>query len=115
MGKRNRKNGEKRHLITNPILLKIHREFTHDEAVKTLEVEIKRLNYEIGVLKSEIAELNDLNTKLKALTSEEKVLLREETDDRKKKIKKLQNDVEDWRSKYFQLLASQRSLTKVPE
>ncbi len=110
------KNRKRRHLINDSVLLKIHREFGHDEAVKALEAEISSLRFENGVLKSEKAELEDENTKFKKIFAAipQQVLIASggtpitlDEDPRipekiKKELKKLRQDVKEWRDKFFQ-------------
>lgn len=122
----NRKtNREKGHLINDPTLLKIHRIYEHDEAVKILEAEVSKLNKEIGILKSEKSQLEDENTKFKILLSAipESVILAvggiPMTIDEnpripqkiKKELRKLREDAKEWRDKYFQAI-HQNSIVK---
>ncbi len=45
--------------LDNAVLLKIHRQFSHDESIQALLAEIRRQRTEIGILQSEKAELED--------------------------------------------------------
>lgn len=96
------------------ILLKIKREFTTNEAVQQLLKLLSERETEIGVLKSELSEAID---KAEKLRTESKMTKKEWLKDeviaqiehlRKTEQKKLvlyKKSLEDWRYKYFNLLA----------
>lgn len=99
----------------DPVLLKLHRTYGTNEALKYLFDEISQLKFKIGELISENAELND---KINYPDSEETKpakhwkkddyfkLLSEQFDVLNKKHAITKKDLEMWRSKYFSLMAS---------
>ena len=99
------------------ILLKIKRQFTHDEAVACLQSELKKVNFKNGELLSEIAELKDTLKRLdkkapqqprykltkEDLKEERFIQLNKKLDTQGKTIKRLKGDVDLWRSKWLNL------------
>lgn len=103
------------------ILLKIKRAFTHDESINYLLGELKKAKFEIGVKNSEIEELKyyshileSSNKKLsKQLKRETEPLTKEDLKEqrftemnrelyrKRRKILKLEGDVDLWRSKWL--------------
>ena len=59
------------------ILLKLHREYSNDEAIQLQQVVIKGLQYDVGVYKSEITELEDKIKKTNIRNNDLKVLNKE--------------------------------------
>lgn len=105
------------------ILLKIKRDFTETEAVQQLLKMVSELEIEIGMLKSEKAEVQDkLNKATNQGVKGKKLWLQDELfNDLNNQLKKsketqkvLQKQVNDWREKYFSLMArtNQSTLTK---
>lgn len=105
-------------ITDNPILLKIHRQFSKDESVKFLTSEIAALNFTIGVQKSEIEELKSLiplpkvqkNRKIESEWNKDEYVIELKKQNRTINIKnkELQQSANDWREKYFNLLAQQK-------
>lgn len=96
------------------ILLKIKREFTENEAVQQLLKMVSELEHEIGVLKSERDEAADTAKKLRTIpTMTKKQWLQEEVfvsvncelETLKRKNTERKKSAEEWRNKYFSLLA----------
>lgn len=106
------------------VLLKIYRQFTHDEAVALLKQEISGLQFKMGEQKSEIAELQDLNKKYskELLDAKNTIQVLNDCIDKKEEVqtikdlrkgnqtisnknKKLEADVKKWRDMYFNLVA----------
>jgi peptidoglycan hydrolase CwlO-like protein len=104
------------------VLLKIKRAFTQDESVKYLMGELRKVKVEIGVKDSEISELKYLNNilnienknlskKIKKQLSKEDLKeerfteMNKELDTLRRKITKLNGDVDLWRSKWLNLIA----------
>lgn len=59
------------------ILLKLHREYSNDEAIQLQQVVIKGLQYDVGVYKSEITELEDKIKKTNIRNNDLEVLNKE--------------------------------------
>lgn len=98
------------------ILLKLKREFTESEAVQQLLKMVSDLEIEIGMLKSEKSELQDKINKMtnqgvkgiKQWLQEEVVSdLNDKLQKSKETQKILQKSVNDWRERYFSLMAKQ--------
>ena len=100
------------------VLLKIKRDFTESEAVQQLIKMVSELEIEIGILKSERHELTDELNKLKNSVEQDglktrKAWLKDELFDMldsQMKAKDARNKIdkqsmEEWRNKYFSLLA----------
>ena len=97
------------------ILLKIRRDFTVNEAVQSLLKIISSLEFEIGMLKSDLAEArfkihkletNEKKTKKEWLKDDLIGLMDEQLKQKTKKVTELSKSVNDWRNKYFSLMAS---------
>ena len=96
------------------ILLKIKRDFTESEAVKQLLKMLSELEIEVGMLKSEKSEMQD---RINKMTNEglkgRKLWLQEDVvkdlDHQLKRSKEtqkmLQKQTNEWREKYFSLMA----------
>lgn len=98
------------------ILLKIKRDFTESEAVNQLLKMISELEIEVGMLKSEKAELQHKVNKLtnqglkgRKLWLQEEVLsdLNSQLQKSKDSQKILQKQANEWRGRYFNLMAKQ--------
>jgi len=96
------------------ILLKIKRDFTENEAVQQLLKMVSELEIEVGILKSEKAELRHTIDKMtnqgikgKKLWLQEEIVanLNEQLSKSKSTQKILQNQLNEWRNKYFSLVA----------
>lgn len=96
------------------ILLKIKRDFTENEAVQQLLKMVSELEIEVGILKSEKAELRHTIDKMtnqgirgKKLWLQEEVVanLNEQLSKSKSTQKILQTQLNEWRNKYFSLVA----------
>lgn len=59
------------------ILLKLHRDYSNDEAIQLQQVVIKGLQYDVGVYKSEITELEDKIKKTNIRNNDLEVLNKE--------------------------------------
>lgn len=101
-------------IFDDTILLKIKRDFTESEAVQQLLKMISELEIEIGVLKSERDEWKDLADRLRTTqTMTKKQWLQEEAFTQivsekevlKRKKDEYKKGMEDWRNRYFSLLA----------
>ena len=97
------------------ILLKIKRDFTTNEAVQSLLKIVSQLEMEIGVLKQEVIEEKDmvkkirtekLQTKKQWMQEEMFEFISKENDHLKVKVKEYKKSMEDWRIRYFNLMAS---------
>lgn len=100
------------------ILLKIHRQFTHNEAMAELFKIIKSLEFEVGILTSERDELKyELNkvrnsfekdgtkTKKAWLKDDLIALMAEQQKTTEKHFKQTMKSLSDWQARYFNLLA----------
>ena len=105
------------------ILLKIKREFTDNEAVQQLLKMISELEVEIGVLKSERDEAVDMAKKLRTVpTMTKKQWLQEEVfvsvncelETLRRKYTENKKSFEEWRNKYFSLLAKTGNAKNAP-
>lgn len=105
------------------VLLKIKRQFTHDEAIAFLQAELAKSKFKNGELLSEVAELKhtnhlqrleidkmgkELSKKLPKLTKEDLkeqkfIELNKKLTTQGSTIKRLREDVNLWRSKYLNL------------
>lgn len=96
----------------DPVLLKLHRKYGKDEALKYLFEELSSLRFKLGELASENSELSGLLSKPK----EGKTAKEWKKDDYVKELKKLldrarenkrqaEKDCIMWRDRYFSLLA----------
>ena len=104
------------------VLLKIHRQFSHSEAVRTLEAELAKRDFAIGELKSELAEKDYEITELKnepqpvEISKEEKFLAfnkKPETDMEKAMAKVIQSITKknnDWNKKYMESQKEQKKM-----
>ena len=97
------------------ILLKIKRDFTHNEAVQSLLKIVSALELETGVLKSELSEAKDklreirkerLMTKKQWLQEEAFAIVNKEKANLENKSRQYKKSMEEWRQKYFRLLMS---------
>lgn len=99
----------------DPILLKLHRRYGKDEALKYLFEEISSLRFQLGEMASENAELSDLLSK-PSEPSEGKTAKEWKKDDYVNELKKTieginkkktqaKKDAIMWRDRYFSLLA----------
>lgn len=98
------------------ILLKIKRDFTENESVQQLLKMVSELEIEIGVLKSEKSELQDKINKMtnQGVKGRKQWLQEEVLSDLNNKLQKsketqriLQKSVNDWRERYFSIMAKQ--------
>lgn len=98
------------------ILLKIKRDFTENEAIQQLLKMVSELEVEIGILKSEKLELQDKINKMtnQGVKGRKQWLQEEVVSDLNDKLQKsketqkiLQKSVNDWRERYFSLMAKQ--------
>lgn len=96
------------------ILLKVHREFTTNEAVQSLLKIISNLEFQIGELKSERDELNDkfekarnerFATKKEWLKDEIVAELHTQIKNHQKRNTETNKSLNDWRNRYFSLAA----------
>lgn len=97
------------------ILLKIKRDFTENEAVQQLLKMVSELEIEIGMLKSERDEWKDKADKIRSertqtrkqwLQDEIFISVQAEITHLKIKQREYKKKMEEWRNKYFSLLAS---------
>lgn len=102
--------------MEDTVLLKIKRQFTHDEAIAFVQNELSKARFNNGELQSEIAELKDVVRKLNRellkpkvqlsredLKDERIVKLNKKLSEQGEKIKKLQKEVIVWRDRYFNI------------
>jgi hypothetical protein len=106
------------------VLLKIHRQFSHSEAVKALEAELAKRDFTIGELKSELAEKDFEISKLKdepqpvEVPKEEKFLAfnqKPDTDMEKamaKVIQSLSKKKNDWNKQHMVDLREKKKLNE---
>lgn len=103
------------------ILLKIKRDFTTNEAVQSLLKIISSLELEIGVLKSEIEEAKYHAEKIKSEGMTKKLWLKDEVikdinhqfEIVRKKYTASKKSMEEWRQKYFNLLAQTEKIKQL--
>ncbi len=104
-------------MFEDTILLAIKRDFTESEAVQQLLKMLSEKEIEIGVLTSERDEADDTAEKLRTqptmtkkqwLQDEVFFDLKHEVETLIRKNKEHKQKMEDWRNKYFTLLAQQK-------
>lgn len=109
-------------MYEDSILLKIKREFTDNEAVQQLLKMVSDMEIEIGMLKSEREEWKDTADKLRNertmtkkqwLQEEVFLSLSHELEQCKGKKTELKKQMEQWRNKYFSLLATTSTETNM--
>lgn len=101
-------------MFEDTILLKIKRDFTENEAIAYLKKLLSEKQIEIGMLKSELAEVKHKlvqpkNTKKEWLKDELIAHLDEREKAAQKNYKSALNSVNEWRNKYFSLIAKKEN------
>lgn len=103
------------------ILLKLKRDFTTNEAVQSLLKIVSALEIEVGMLKSELAESKDYIVKLKTQEKGSKKewlkddvikQMNKDLEVSQKKHTEYKKSFEQWRQKYFTLLAQQTNINQ---
>ena len=99
-----------------PVLLKIQRQFSRDEAIALLQAELAKAKFKNGELLSELAEVRDENKQLKKQVAlQQPKLTKDDLKEQRfielqkglttagKTAKRLREEVDLWRSKFFDL------------
>lgn len=103
------------------VLLKIKRDFTNSEAVQSLLKIVSALEIEVGMLKSELAEAKSIANKIRKertqtkkqwLQDEVMVEIAKELTKHKDRSTELNKQANEWRNKYFSLLAKYEPLQR---